>query len=91
MPATLIADSGATKCEWRLAHDASSNYYYHRYQSLFFVQRKNSCRIRNRTAGQHTQSSVNKVAFYGTGLGNADNVKLIKGVLRKRSRMQHSK
>ncbi len=84
MPATLIADSGATKCEWRLAHDAEIQTIVTTSISPYFLSKeKIAAVLETELLANMSGVAVNKVAFYGTGLGNPDNVKLMKGVLQK--------
>src|SRR3954468_482566 len=83
MPVTLIADSGATKCEWRLVHDGEIQTIITTGISPYFLSKeKITSVLETELLANIPGMSVSKVAFYGTGLGNADNVKLIKGVLR---------
>ena len=84
MPATLIADSGATKCEWRLVCNNEVKTVITTGISPYFLSKE---KIR---AVLQTELLVNlpdvpigKVAFYGTGLGNPDNLKLMKVILQQ--------
>jgi len=84
MPVTLIADSGATKCEWRLIHDGDIKTIITTGISPYFLSKeKITAVLETELLANMPKIGVQNVAFYGTGLGNADNVKLIKGVLRK--------
>src|SRR3982751_3707047 len=84
MSARLIADSGATKCEWRLAHDGEIQTIITTGISPYFLSKeKIAAVLETELLSNMPKVGVNKVAFYGTGLGNPDNVKLIKGVLHK--------
>jgi glucosamine kinase len=85
MSATLIADSGATKCEWRLAHDGEIQTIITTGISPYFLSKeKIAAVLETELLANMPKVAVNKVAFYGTGLGNADNLKLMKGVLHKK-------
>src|SRR4051812_14147058 len=84
MPVTLIADSGATKCEWRLVHDGEIQTIITTGISPYFLSKeKITAVLETELLANIPKVSVSKLAFYGTGLGNADNVKVIKAVLRK--------
>ena len=84
MPATLIADSGATKCEWRLVHDNEIQTIITTGLSPYFLsEEKILAVLQTELLANMPEVTVNKVAFYGTGLGNADNLKLIKAILHK--------
>ena len=84
MPATLIADSGATKCEWRLVHDKEIQTIITTGLSPYFLsEEKILAVLQTELLANMPEVTVNKVAFYGTGLGNADNLKLIKAILHK--------
>lgn len=84
MPIKLIADSGATKCEWCLLQQGKKKSITTQGISPYFL-----------SAGQITellsaellpklkQASIDEVFFYGTGLANANNVKILKSVLKK--------
>jgi len=84
MSVTLIADSGATKCEWRLVHDGEIQPIITTGISPYFLSKeKITAVLESELLANMPNVSVSKVAFYGTGLGNPDNLKLIKGVLQK--------
>ena len=84
MSVQLIADSGATKCEWCLVNDGKkktittlgiSPYFLDQSQIIALLQKELLPKIKNIT--------VDEVHFYGTGLSNPINVKIIKGSLKK--------
>src|SRR5438067_12952376 len=84
MAVTLIADSGATKCEWRLAHDGEIQTIITTGISPYFLSKEEiTAVLETELLANMPKVVVNKVAFYSTGLGNADNLKLMKGVLHK--------
>ena len=84
MSATLIADGGATKCEWRLAHDGEIQTIITTGISPYFLSKeKIAAVLETELLATIPKVAVNKVAFYGTGLGNTDNLKLMRGVLHK--------
>ncbi len=84
MSVQLIADSGATKCEWCLVKKGKkktittigiSPYFLDQLQIISLLQKELLPKIKNIT--------VDEVHFYGTGLSNPINVKIIKGALKK--------
>ena len=80
----LIADSGATKCEWCLLHDGKKKIIYTQGISPYFLsdlQIENL--LRNDLVPKIRKYEVDKVYYYGTGLASADNVSLLKKVLKK--------
>src|SRR3954447_21020370 len=84
MSVTLIADSGATKCEWRLVYNGEIQTIITTGISPYFLSKeKIAAVLEMELLANMPTVAVNKLAFYGTGLGNPDNVKIIKGVLGK--------
>jgi len=84
MAAMLIADSGATKCEWRLVHDGEIQTIITTGISPYFLSKEKIMAVlQTELLVNLPKVGVSKVAFYGTGLGNADNLKLIKAILQK--------
>ena len=84
MAVTLIADSGATKCEWCLLHNGKQKklvttginpYFLSGEQIIFLLQKELLPFLSNLIPEQ--------IFFYGTGLGNADNAKTVKRVLKQ--------
>lgn len=79
----LIADSGATKCEWCLVGeqkktivtDGISPYFLSANQIIDLLNKDLLPKLKNRP--------IDKVAFYGTGLSNPSNAKLLRSVLKK--------
>lgn len=84
MKAILIADSGATKCEWCLLFDGKkktiltkgiSPYFLTEEEMFFLIQRELIPKLKN--------ISVAHIYYYGTGLSNPENVLFVKRVLKK--------
>ncbi len=84
MAATLIADSGATKCEWCLLDGKERQtvittginpYFLSGEQIVVLLQRELLPAL--------FSSSLSQIFFYGTGLGNEDNKKTIGTVLHQ--------
>lgn len=84
MPVKLIADSGSTKCEWCLLSNGKkkkiitqgiSPYFLTADQIVELLQKDLVKKIRDIT--------IDEIYYYGTGLGNPANIKLIKRVMNK--------
>ncbi len=84
MPGKLIADSGATKCEWKLVADGKtktiltqgiSPYFLSPDQIMTLLGKELLPKIKN--------AAVTDIHFYGTGLSNQENAAIIKKVLKK--------
>ncbi|HWB27889.1 MAG TPA: hypothetical protein VG738_20595 [Chitinophagaceae bacterium] len=84
MSVKLIADSGATKCEWCLLNAGKkkqiitqgiSPYFLTKDQVVALLQAELLPRLKNIT--------VDEIFYYGTGLGIQSNVKLITAALKK--------
>jgi glucosamine kinase len=84
MAAKLIADSGATKCEWCLLDgnkkktiitQGISPYFLNTEQIVGLLQKELLPKLKN--------ARVDEVYYYGTGLSNPNNVKLVKAALKK--------
>jgi len=84
MPVKLIADSGATKCEWCLLHNGKkktiltqgiSPYFLDSQQVIAILQKELLPKLKN--------VLIDELFFYGTGLSNPNNVKVIRVALKK--------
>ncbi|TDO25805.1 N-acetylglucosamine kinase [Sediminibacterium goheungense] len=85
MPVRLIADSGATKCEWCVLDNGKkaktiitqgiSPYFLTGAQILELLEKELLPKLR--------KFQVKEVFFYGTGLANPKNVTVVKSVLKK--------
>ncbi len=84
MPVILIADSGATKCEWRLVQNDKkktvitqgiSPYFLNEAQIIALLSKELLPKLNN--------AHVEQIFFYGTGLSNPDNAKIIQKILKK--------
>lgn len=84
MPAVLIADSGSTKCEWRVLNAEKklkvfttgiSPYFLNAEQIAALLQKELLPKIKN--------VNINQIFFYGTGLKNYANKRLIHAALKK--------
>lgn len=81
----LIADSGATKCEWCYKDDdGKKETIFTTGISPYFLNSRQIAELLKKELMPVLQNAeVNKVFFYGTGLGNPDNVKIISKALKK--------
>jgi len=84
MAVKLIADSGATKCEWcllmndkrkKIVTQGISPYFLNTEQIIALLQKELLPKLKN--------VQVDEVYYYGTGLSNPNNVKLVKAALKK--------
>ncbi len=81
--AKLIADSGATKCEWALIDNGSSSGYFSTGISPYFLSEAQITELINKDLIPHiTSKNITDVFFYGTGLGNPNNVNTIEAALK---------
>lgn len=80
----LIADSGATKCEWCLLQNGKkktiftqgiSPYFLNKQQIIALLQKELLPKLKN--------IPIDEVYYYGTGLSNKNNVKVIQQVLKE--------
>jgi len=84
MTTQLIADSGATKCEWALLQNNRKKTILTPGISPYFVTADQVVEILNKELlGKLKGVEIEQVHFYGTGLANQDNADMIKAVLKK--------
>jgi N-acetylglucosamine kinase-like BadF-type ATPase len=78
--AILIADSGATKCEWSLAETRKKHrtVFTQGISPYFLNTPQIEAIIRNELLPGLKQYAVEAVYYYGTGCNNPDNAKLVK-------------
>ena len=83
MPGILIADSGATKCEWRLVAGGKTKTIHTQGISPYFLSPAQiSALLTKELIPKLKNAAINEVHFYGTGLSNRDNATIIKKVLK---------
>ena len=84
MSVKLIADSGATKCEWCLLYNGKkktiitqgiSPYFLNQVQVMELLQQELLPKLKHAT--------IESLHFYGTGLGNPKNVSIMRKALKK--------
>src|SRR5690242_20266585 len=83
MPVKLIADSGSTKCEWCLLVDGKKKKIITQGISPYFVSEEQLHTILQKELVRKINTEVDEIYYYGTGLGNPENVKFIKKGLKK--------
>lgn len=83
MPILLIADSGATKCEWCLINNGTESTFFTTGISPYFLTQEQIVELlTNDLMPQIAGVKVEEVHFYGTGLGNPKNVAVIVNSLK---------
>lgn len=83
MAVTLIADSGATKCEWRLIQNGKSKAMHTMGISPYFLSGEQiSALVAKEIVPKLKKVTVTDIHFYGTGLNNAVNVGIVKKVFK---------
>ena len=84
MPIRLIADSGATKCEWCLLNNGKKETFFTTGISPYFLDAQQIVALLEKELMPYLQNNnLNEVFFYGTGLGNPGNVIIIHEALKK--------
>ena len=83
MSVKLIADSGATKCEWRLVVDGKNKTIFTQGISPYFLNEAQIIALLSKELiPKLKKANITHIHFYGTGLSNADNALLIKKVFK---------
>lgn len=84
MAVQLIADSGATKCEWNLLQNGKRKKIITQGISPYFLNAAQITTILEKELmGKLKGIAVDAVHYYGTGLSNPNNVKIIRQVMKK--------
>ncbi|MBX2931313.1 MAG: N-acetylglucosamine kinase [Chitinophagaceae bacterium] len=82
--ATLIADCGATKCEWRIISNNKKKSFFTQGISPYFLGKEAIILLLQKELLPKIKNTlVTEIFFYGTGLSNPSNVKLLKQVLQQ--------
>lgn len=81
--AILLADSGATKCEWCLADSKGTNTVFTQGISpYFFNEEKTAALLQQELLPQLPGSvAIEEIHYYGTGMRNPDNVNMVRQAL----------
>lgn len=83
MPGILIADSGATKCEWKLIDQGKKKTIFTQGISPYFLNKEQiTALLQKELLPKLKNASILDVHFYGTGLSNQENANIIKKVLK---------
>ena len=83
MSVKLIADSGATKCEWCLIIDGKKKTILTQGISPYFLDEAQIVTILNKSLiPKLKEVIIEEVFFYGTGLSNANNALIVKKALK---------
>jgi len=83
MPVKLIADCGATKCEWRVLGSGKPKTIFTTGISPYFLNAEQITGLLGAELLPKLTTNISQVHYYGTGLGNAANVKMVKAALKK--------
>ncbi len=84
MSVTLIADSGATKCEWCLLDNGKKKKIVTTGISPYFLNTEQIEQLLlKQLVPKLKDAFITEVHFYGTGLSNQNNVQILKTVLKK--------
>lgn len=79
----LIADSGATKCEWCLITDGKKKKFQTIGISPYFLNQEEITKlIENEVVKKLKTTIIKSIFFYGTGLSNPNNLKILKNALK---------
>ncbi|MBL0882414.1 MAG: N-acetylglucosamine kinase [Chitinophagaceae bacterium] len=85
MPVRLIADSGATKCEWCVLENGKKKktIYTQGISPYFLSGPEIIVLLEKELLPQLKKITIQEIYFYGTGLGNPNNIKIVKSVFKK--------
>lgn len=84
MSVKLIADSGATKCEWCLINNGRKKNIFTQGISPYFLNSEEIIALLQKELLPKLKNvEVEEVYYYGTGLSSTDNVKILKRCLKK--------
>lgn len=82
MPSTLIADSGATKAEWRLIDNGKKKILFTQGISPYFLSIDQIAElVTNELKKKLKNVEVDEIFYYGTGCANPQNAKNVKKAL----------
>ncbi|RTL53267.1 MAG: N-acetylglucosamine kinase [Sphingobacteriales bacterium] len=84
MAIKLIADSGATKCEWCLIQPRKKTVFTTQGLSPYFLSKGTMIKIIQTEVLPHLKQAqaIDEIYFYGTGLSNINHVKMMRAVLK---------
>ncbi len=82
--ATLIADSGSTKCEWCLLHNGRKKTIFTQGMSPYFVNSEQvQAILRNELLPKLKKQEISVIYYYGTGCLDPKNAKMMKMAISK--------
>ncbi len=82
--ATLLADSGSTKCEWCLLQDGRKKIIFTQGMSPYFLNSEQvQAVLRNELLPKLKAANVSHIYFYGTGCLDPANAKMMKTAIGK--------
>jgi glucosamine kinase len=82
--AILLADSGATKCEWCLIRKGRRTTVFTQGISPYFLDMQQICQLLAvELLPSLGKTEITAVYYYGTGLSNPNNVKILQKALRR--------
>ncbi|MFY7963809.1 MAG: N-acetylglucosamine kinase [Chitinophagaceae bacterium] len=80
----LIADSGSTNCEWALVSENKTKKFSTIGINPYFLSQEQIITLFNTKVLPKTkQENISQIYFYGTGLSNIENLKIIKNTIKK--------
>lgn len=81
--AILLADSGATKCEWCLLKNGKRKTIFTQGISPYFLTIQQICELlTTELLPSLKNADITQIFYYGTGLSNPNNVKIVEKALR---------
>lgn len=84
MPIQLIADSGSTKCEWCLVNKKERKTIFTTGISPYFLNAEQIVQLLQKELVPFLQTTeIDEIHYYGTGLGNPANVRIVCLALKK--------
>ncbi|MDE3248867.1 MAG: N-acetylglucosamine kinase [Bacteroidota bacterium] len=82
--ATLLADSGSTKCEWCLLHEGRKKIIFTQGMSPYFLNSEQvQAVLRNELLPKLKAAKVSRIYFYGTGCLDPANARMMKTAIGK--------
>jgi glucosamine kinase len=81
--AILLADSGATKCEWCLMDDGGTQIVSTQGISPYFLNEEQIVNLLSKELSGLPADRIEKVHYYGTGMRNPGNVTMVENALKQ--------
>jgi glucosamine kinase len=84
MGVKLVADSGATKCEWCLINNGKKKNIFTQGISPYFLNSEEIIALLQKELLPSLKDVVvDEIYYYGTGLSNSNNIRILKRLLKK--------